>query len=71
VITMRKSKTRRRTLAMKPCRCGCSTVTFAYSEHDGDVAATWAECPGCAKTSPSVRGHDEAGALEVWNRESK
>ena len=57
--------------SMRPCRCGSKSVTFGYSGHDGDVAATWAECVGCAKTSPSVRGHDEVGALEVWNRENK
>ena len=56
--------------SQKPCRCGSSKIVFGYSGRDGDVGATWAECDGCAKTAPSVRGHDEVGALENWNRDN-
>lgn len=54
---------------LRPCRCGSTEIVFGHTGYEGDVRSTWAECPGCAKTAPSVRGHDEVGALEHWNRD--
>jgi len=52
------------------CSCGSTDVVFLYGEEHGDVGWTWVQCGGCGKTSTSVRGHDEVGALKKWKEEN-